>query len=49
MTVEDENSIIMSNNGEYGVPIRDGGDSYLIIKYCPWCGRKIRKDSSEEK
>ena len=22
----------------YGIPIRDGGESYIRIDYCPWCG-----------
>lgn len=26
---------------EYGVPIRDGGMSYLIIDHCPWCGKRL--------
>lgn len=24
--------------GEYGLPIRDGGPSYLVISNCPFCG-----------
>jgi hypothetical protein len=27
--------------GEYGIPIRDGGMSYLIIEHCPWCGTRL--------
>ena len=23
---------------EYGLPIRDGGQSYLVISHCPFCG-----------
>ena len=26
---------------EYGVIIHDGGQSYLCIEYCPWCGIKL--------
>jgi hypothetical protein len=26
---------------EYGVPIRDGGMSYLLIQHCPWCGVRL--------
>jgi hypothetical protein len=26
---------------EYGVPIRDGGASYLVILHCPFCGAKL--------
>lgn len=27
--------------GEYGLPIRDGGPSYLVISHCPFCGAKL--------
>ena len=26
---------------EYGIPIRDGGMSYLLIEHCPWCGSSL--------
>jgi len=26
---------------EYGMPIRDGGSSYLLISHCPWCGARL--------
>jgi uncharacterized protein (TIGR02117 family) len=26
---------------EYGLPIRDGGMSYLLIDHCPWCGTRL--------
>jgi hypothetical protein len=26
---------------EYGLPIRDGGMSYLLIRHCPWCGAAL--------
>ncbi len=30
---------------EYGLPIRDGknssASSYVVINYCPWCGKKL--------
>lgn len=25
----------------FGIPIHDGGASYIRIKYCPWCGEKL--------
>jgi len=25
----------------YGLIVHDGGESYILINYCPWCGRKI--------
>lgn len=24
-----------------GIPIRDGGSSFIGIKFCPWCGEKL--------
>jgi Domain of unknown function (DUF6980) len=27
--------------GEYGLPIGDGGPSYLLISNCPFCGAKL--------
>jgi hypothetical protein len=26
---------------EYGLNIFDGGNSYIVINFCPWCGRKL--------
>ena len=26
---------------EYGLIIHDGGESYIEINYCPWCGCKL--------
>ncbi|WP_210251896.1 DUF6980 family protein [Hyphomicrobium album] len=23
---------------EYGIPVHDGGPSYVLITHCPWCG-----------
>ena len=28
---------------EYGIVIHDGGESYIEIKYCPWCGKELPK------
>jgi hypothetical protein len=25
----------------FGIPIHDGGSSFIKIKYCPWCGEKL--------
>lgn len=30
----------------YGLPIRDGGDSYIRISFCPFCGKKLRRRES---
>ncbi|HTF81366.1 MAG TPA: hypothetical protein VL947_06570 [Cytophagales bacterium] len=26
----------------YGLPIHDGGTSYISIQYCPWCGKLLK-------
>lgn len=26
---------------EYGIPVRDGGESYVLVTHCPWCGGKL--------
>lgn len=28
-------------SNEYGLIVHDGGTSYVIIGYCPWCGAKL--------
>jgi hypothetical protein len=25
----------------FGIPIHDGGASYIKVKYCPWCGKGL--------
>ena len=25
----------------YGIMIHDGGESVIVISYCPWCGTKL--------
>lgn len=26
---------------EYGIRVLDGGSSFQVIKYCPWCGSEL--------
>ncbi len=33
---------------EYGIIIHDGGASYILINYCPWCGTKLPDSEREE-
>lgn len=28
---------------DYGIPIHDGGLSFIEIEYCPWCGTQLTK------
>jgi hypothetical protein len=30
-------------NKVFGIRVQDGGSSYLIITFCPWCGRRLKK------
>lgn len=34
---------------EYGIPIHDGGSSYISIKYCPWCGKELKSPGAYNK
>ena len=34
--------VYLNNKTEsYGLIIHDGGQSYITIKYCPWCGKPL--------
>lgn len=41
-----------SKFNEYGIPIHDGENgratSYILIQYCPWCGKKLPDSMREE-
>lgn len=37
----DATLIHIQSKGKYGIPVRDGGSSYIAIDYCPWCGIKL--------
>ena len=26
---------------EYDLIVHDGGTSYIVIRYCPWCGSRL--------
>ena len=42
MMINEERSVVyVPKFREYGFPILDGGSSFLIMKYCPWCGRTL--------
>lgn len=37
-----DNLIYLSEQfDEYGILVHDGGASYVIIQYCPWCGTNL--------
>jgi hypothetical protein len=29
------------NSGHVGIPIHDGGHSFIVVHYCPWCGASL--------
>jgi hypothetical protein len=33
---------------EYGIPIHDGGSSFIRINYCPWCGTRLPISKRDE-
>ena len=33
---------------EYGIIIHNGGQSYICIEYCPWCGTKLPESKRME-
>ena len=33
--------LIVEFEGTYGIPIRDGGSSRVVISHCPWCGLEL--------
>lgn len=34
-------SVITKRRKLYGLPIHDGGESYIRINFCPWCGKNL--------
>lgn len=51
--VENNKFIFYSSKfNEYGIPIHDGengkANSYILIQYCPWCGKRLPKSRREE-
>ena len=36
--------ICYSAEGGYGLIVHDGGQSFIAIGYCPWCGAKIGRN-----
>jgi len=33
---------------EYGLKIFDGGSSYILIDFCPWCGERLPESRRDE-
>ena len=32
---------------EYGIPLLEDNVSFIILEYCPWCGKKLPKSKRE--
>lgn len=30
--------VVQGPRGDYRMPIRDGGSSFILANFCPWCG-----------
>lgn len=41
-------TVIYYYGSDYGLPIRDGGSSYIKIDYCPFCGKKLNNKVKEK-
>jgi hypothetical protein len=41
-----DNIIVRASDGSYGLPIHDGGSSYIEIRFCPWCGSRLPGEPS---
>lgn len=33
---------------EYGIVVHDGGQSYVLIQFCPWCGDRLPESKRDE-
>jgi hypothetical protein len=40
-----ESLIVRDEDGRFGLRIHDGIDSRTRIRFCPWCGAKLKKYS----
>lgn len=37
----DSHMVYNSVFDEYGIPVHDGGSSYVLVAHCPWCGARL--------
>lgn len=48
---EDEVIFYVPQFDEYGIPVHDGSgtaNSYIQIRYCPWCGERLHESRRGE-
>lgn len=36
--------VVIETSKGLALPIRDGGDSFLVINFCPWCAKPVSKN-----
>ena len=41
-------ALVAEVNGGYGLIIHDGGQSAILIAYCPWCGVPLPSARNQE-
>lgn len=40
--------IIRSDQHGVGLPVRDGGSSFVTIDFCPWCGTRLPEEETTD-
>lgn len=45
---EDASLIYVPKFREYGIRVLDGGSSFIAIRFCPWCGKKLPASLRDE-
>ena len=40
--------VVWTGNGLPGLPVRDGGNSFVVINHCPWCGEHMENNSGQK-
>ena len=38
--------VLVKIEDSYGIPVRDGGSSWIEIDFCPWCGKKLKPNKT---
>ena len=45
---EDKVFIYIPKFREYGIRVLNGGSSFLLIRFCPWCGKHLPESLRNE-
>ena len=38
-------SVLVKLDSIFGLPVKDGGSSFIQIKFCPFCGAKLKENN----